>query len=78
MPGPMLDPADMFAANLRRLRIERGMTQEQLALEAGMSVSDVGHIETQGREPRVTTIVRLAAALDADPGALFEGIAPRR
>jgi transcriptional regulator with XRE-family HTH domain len=47
------------------------MTQEQLALEAGLGQADVGHIETQGREPRVTTIAKLAEALDVDPGELF-------
>jgi transcriptional regulator with XRE-family HTH domain len=64
-------PAETFAANLRRLRLERGLTQEQLGLDAGMTMADIGAIETQGREPRVTTIAKLAAALDVDPGELF-------
>jgi transcriptional regulator with XRE-family HTH domain len=65
------DPAETFAANLRRLRQERGLTQEQLGLAAGMGMSDIGEMETQGREPKVTTIARLAAALGVEPGELF-------
>ena len=67
----MPDPAEIFAANLRRLRQERGLTQEQLALEAGMDMADVGRIEKQGREPKVRTIAKLAVALEIDPGELF-------
>jgi transcriptional regulator with XRE-family HTH domain len=70
----MPDPVTTFAANLRRLRQERGLTQEQLALDAGMDMADIGHIETQGREPKVTTIAKLAAALGVDPGELFDGV----
>lgn len=67
----MATPAETFAANLRRLRKQRGLTQEQLGLAAGMHMADVGAFETQGREPRVSTIARLAEALDVDPGELF-------
>jgi transcriptional regulator with XRE-family HTH domain len=67
-------PAETFAVNLRRLRQERGLTQEQLALAADMHMADIGAIETQGREPRVTTIARLATALGVHPGELFEGV----
>lgn len=70
----MPTPAETFAANLRRLRLERGLTQEKLGLAAGMAMSDVAAIETQGREPKVTTIARLAAALDVDPGELFRPV----
>lgn len=68
----MADPYETFSSNLARLRLERGLTQEQLALEAGMTLSEISRIESQRREPRVRTIARLAEALDVEPGELFK------
>lgn len=69
----MADPYETFAANLARLRTERGLTQEQLALEAGMTLSEISRIESRRREPKVRTIAKIAAALNVEPGALFAG-----
>jgi transcriptional regulator with XRE-family HTH domain len=51
--------------SIRRLRIERGITQRELALLAGMSQSDVSRIEagTGSQGPSIETIVRLGQAL---------------
>ncbi len=67
-----MDAYPTFAANLARLREERGLTQLQLALEVGLGQSDIGDIERGVREPRVTTIAKLAAGLDVHPGELFD------
>lgn len=72
----MDDPLPHFAANLRRLRESRGLTQEQLALAAGLQITDVSRIEIYGRDPGVRTIVKLARGLDVDPGELFVGVRP--
>jgi transcriptional regulator with XRE-family HTH domain len=49
---------------LRRLRKAAGMTQQALAMKAGLSISAVIHIEA-GRipDPRVSTLRALAKAL---------------
>ncbi len=50
---------------LRRLRAERGLTQEGLAGQAGVSVDLVKKLEQGKRESaRLTTLVKLANALD--------------
>ena len=36
--------------------------------------SDIAKIETQGREPGVRIIAKLARGLNVDPGELFVGI----
>jgi transcriptional regulator with XRE-family HTH domain len=66
--------AETFAANLRRLRLERGLTQEQLALEAGLTMAKISEYEAQKLDPRFASIDKLSAALDVEPGELFAGI----
>lgn len=46
------DPLPIFAANLRRLRDERGLSQEALALEADMDPAEVRRIEACKPRPR--------------------------
>ena len=68
-----MDPLDTFAGNLRRLRDERGLTQERLALEAGLELTDVGRIERREREPKLGTMTKLAAGLGVNICELFAG-----
>ena len=56
------DPA--LAALLKRLREERGVTQEQLAFEAGITSSALSRIERAVNSPGWTTVTRIAKALD--------------
>ncbi|HEX3434439.1 MAG TPA: helix-turn-helix transcriptional regulator [Solirubrobacteraceae bacterium] len=54
----------MLAALLKRLREERGITQEQLAFDAGLTASALSRIERGLNNPGWMTVRRLAAALD--------------
>ncbi len=74
----MPDPLDIFAANLRRLRQERGLSQEGLAHDAGLNTTHVAKIERTEREPGVRTVAKLANALGVPAAELFEGIGARR
>jgi transcriptional regulator with XRE-family HTH domain len=65
---------ERFAANLRRERERKGLSQEALADRAGLSRGYVGRLEGGGIECRVFTLHRLALALEAEPGALVDGI----
>lgn len=53
-----------LAANLIRLRREKGMSQEALALEAGLHRTFVAHVERQARNISLDNLTRLANALD--------------
>lgn len=56
---------------LRRLRQQRGLSQEQLASQAGINLSAVTRLERQALGScRRQTLARLAAALGEQPGAL--------
>jgi transcriptional regulator with XRE-family HTH domain len=70
----MPDPLDIFAANLRRIRVERGLSQERLAHAADLNMTHVAKIERSEREPGVRTIAKLAVALQVSTADLFEGI----
>jgi transcriptional regulator with XRE-family HTH domain len=42
---------ETFAANVKRLRHERNLTQEALAAKAGLNLTDIARIETLRRDP---------------------------
>lgn len=65
---------DSFASNLRGERARRGLTQEQLAHETGITTSEISRLERCLREPRILTVVRLADALRVAPAELLDGM----
>ena len=62
----------IVAANVRKLRLERGLTQEQLAHDAGIALTYLGGIERGRRNPSVDVLGRLASALRCYPRDLFD------
>jgi transcriptional regulator with XRE-family HTH domain len=58
---------------LRRLREERALRQEDLAELAGVGKNTVNRIERNLTEPHMTTIRKLATALEVEPAALVRG-----
>jgi transcriptional regulator with XRE-family HTH domain len=65
-----------LGAVVRRLRHERGMTQEELADATGLHTNHVGGVERGERNITIATIFALAGALDVTPGALFAEYEP--
>jgi transcriptional regulator with XRE-family HTH domain len=63
-----------FGRRLRKLRAEHGLSQDQLAERAGMRSTVIGRLERGVREPRLTTILRVARGLGVQPGALLDGL----
>jgi len=55
---------------VRTLRVEAGMSQEELADAAGTDLTQVGGVERGVRNPSYTTLLRLARALDTSVGRL--------
>lgn len=55
---------------VRRLRLEAGLSQEQLAEWASTDLTQVGGVERGVRNPSYTTLLRLATALDTSVGEL--------
>lgn len=62
----------LVARNLRRLRVERAVSQEALAVDAGIDRTYVSRLERELENPTVAILERLAKALDADIRDLFD------
>ena len=62
-----------LGARIRRERILRGWTQEQLAEKANISLSFLGHIERGTRKASLETLVALANVLNASIDELLSG-----
>lgn len=62
----------IVGGNVKRLRKERGMTQEQLALEADVTLRYIGMIERAETSASVGMLGRLAKALQVNPSEFFQ------
>jgi len=67
-----MDLRDVFAANLRRLRHEKGLSQDDLAYEAEVSRSYLSQLEKGVFYASLKIIGRLAEALGVEPAELLK------
>lgn len=67
----MKDWRAIVGDNVRRLRKDRRLTQEQLAFEARLDLTYIGGIERGRRNPSVLVLARIAEALGAELIELF-------
>lgn len=58
--------------NIRRIRMEKGITQIRLAAFCDTSTSYIGLMESYKNIPKLSTIERIAEALNVDPIVLFQ------
>jgi transcriptional regulator with XRE-family HTH domain len=63
-----------FGQAIRAIRNRRGVSQESLALQCGLDRTYISGIERGTRNPSLTNILKLAAALDVRPAELFTAI----
>ena len=73
VPPPM-EPNERFASNLREQRQRAGLSQERLGFRANLHRTEISLLERGAREPRLSTIVRLARALAIAPKDLLDGV----
>ncbi|NLT05873.1 MAG: helix-turn-helix transcriptional regulator [Solirubrobacterales bacterium] len=64
----------LLGANVRRRRLETGLTQAELADLARVSQSQINTLESGTREAGVVALVRVALALHVDPADLLRGV----
>ena len=62
-----MDLRHVFAANLRRLRHAKGLSQEALAYEAGVNRTYMSKLEKGGSYVGLEIIGKLADVLEAEP-----------
>jgi transcriptional regulator with XRE-family HTH domain len=69
-PSPLSDATAEFGKRIRHRRQALGLTQEALADLAGLHWTFIGQVERGRRNLTLHNILKLAAALDVDPGEL--------
>jgi transcriptional regulator with XRE-family HTH domain len=62
----------LFGERLREVRLAKGLTQSELADRCGTSIAAISHIERGTKVPTLTTLVRLADALQCKVTKLVE------
>jgi DNA-binding XRE family transcriptional regulator len=67
-----VDIRSIFGRNVRRLRLERGYSQERLAHLAEIDRTYMPDIEAGRRNVSITIVSKLAKALEVNAGALLE------
>jgi transcriptional regulator with XRE-family HTH domain len=82
MADPLHDDPDRasraFGKRMKELRAREGVSQDSLADASGMHPTSIGRIERGGREPRLTTILKLADGLGVEPGELVNRLNLKR
>lgn len=68
----VLSAKRILARNLRRLRLERALSQDDLAAEAGLRQALISAIEVGTANPTLESLDRLASALRTDVAVLFD------
>lgn len=69
-----MDVSVAFGKALRRLRIAKNLTQEQLGLEAGLRRTFISSLELGQKQPSITTIQKLAVVLEISMSKLFQQV----
>jgi transcriptional regulator with XRE-family HTH domain len=65
---------DRFAANLRAARAKRDLTLLEAGAACGVHYTVIARLENGKREPRLTTITRLARGLGVPAADLLRGL----
>ena len=66
--------AECFGRNLHSARRRVDLSQEELAALADLHRTEIGHLEHGQRTPRIDTLVKLAAVVEASADQLLDGI----
>lgn len=67
-----MNAVERVAWNIRRLRVEKALSQEALALDAGIDRTYVSRVERSLENPTVGILERVAEVLGCDISGLFE------
>ena len=61
-----------FGKRLKEARLNKGMTQEQLAQAVGVTKGAIGNYESEVSSPKETILIKLMAILNVDANYLFQ------
>ena len=61
----------MFGDELKKARLEKGLSQEQLAFEAELDRTYISHLENNHKSPTLDVVFRIADALGIKASVLI-------
>ena len=67
-----MDIVEVFGKNVRKLRIQKGMSQEKFAERCGLHRTYISDIECFSRNVSLATVQRIATALEVEPFILLK------
>lgn len=67
-----MDLPDVFARNLRRLRAERGWTQQELADKAEMDRTYLSALERGAYSATIDMVAKIAGAFGVEPASMLK------
>jgi transcriptional regulator with XRE-family HTH domain len=71
------NPKEVVGLNIRRIRTQAGLSQEELAYRAKLHRTYISSIERGERNVSVENIFAIAEALKVPPGDLLDPISPK-
>lgn len=74
MPETSRSPFAIVGERIRLARVGSGLTQEDVAHQAGVNLSYYGKLERGLNNPTLDTLIRVSAAIGADLPALVDGL----
>jgi transcriptional regulator with XRE-family HTH domain len=69
-----VEASETLGANVKRERKRLGLSQEGLGQLCDLNMTEISRIEGAKRDPRLTTIVKVAKGLGIPPSRLLDGI----
>ncbi|MBI5430413.1 MAG: helix-turn-helix transcriptional regulator [Nitrosomonadales bacterium] len=69
-----MEPEEALGAVLRSLRKQRGLSQEALALDAGVERNYISLIELGKNSPSIRILFKISKALDVSPSILLASV----
>jgi transcriptional regulator with XRE-family HTH domain len=72
--GKLTDLDAAFGITLRKLRLAKKLTQEQLGFETGLRRTFISSLELGEKQPSLATIQKLALALDLPMAKLIQKV----
>ena len=67
-----MDIGPRLAANMKRLRKEKGWSQEELADQTGLHRTYISGVERCTRNPTIVAVEKIAVALGVSAGVLVD------
>ena len=68
-----MDIRRRFGRNIKKFRLKKGWSQEDLAFESDIHRTYISGLERGVRNPTIVVVARLAKALGVRPGRLLDG-----